>query len=125
MVRDAERYCHRVKRQRRTGRRRRGADAGLFFKKLMADTVSTAPWVRPAARWNLPCVSRDAVLPIQGNLNLQRLAAAVLVRRGFTDVAAAREFLRPSLDSLHDPFLIHGIETAAARLFPAVKERAP
>ncbi len=91
----------------------------------MADTVSTTPWVRPAARWNLPCVSRDAILPIQCSLDLQRLAAAVLVRRGFTDVATAREFLHPSLDSLHDPFLMRGMENAAARLFRAVKEREP
>jgi hypothetical protein len=72
----------------------------------MPDFVSRpGAWVRPAARWILPSIPGDAVLPIQSSLDLERLAAAVLVGRGFTDVCAAGEFLRPSLASLHDPFL--------------------
>jgi single-stranded-DNA-specific exonuclease len=84
-----------------------------------------AAWVRPAARWILPSVSGDAVLSIQSSLGLQRLAAAVLVGRGFSDVSTASEFLRPSLASLHDPLLMLEMETAATRLLRAVQMREP
>jgi single-stranded-DNA-specific exonuclease len=91
----------------------------------MADTVSIPVWIRPAARWNLPCAPKDAVLSLQSSLDLQRLAAAVLVHRGFTDAVVARQFLYPSLASLHDPLLMQGMETAAGRLFRAVETREP
>jgi single-stranded-DNA-specific exonuclease len=92
----------------------------------MPDSFSRpGAWVRPAARWILPSTSGDAVLPIQNSLDLQRLAAAVLVHRGFADVSAASEFLRPSLASLHDPLLMLEMEAAATRLLQAVKAREP
>src|SRR4051812_24755383 len=92
----------------------------------MPDSVSRpGAWVRPPARWILPSISGNAVFSIQSSLDLQRLAAAVLVRRGFTDVSAASEFLRPSLASLHDPLLMLEMEAAATRLSQAVKAREP
>jgi single-stranded-DNA-specific exonuclease len=92
----------------------------------MPDSVARpSAWVRPAARWILPSISADAVLPIQSGLDLQRLAAAVLVHRGFTDVSTASEFLRPSLASLYDPLLMLEMEAAATRLLRAVQAREP
>lgn len=92
---------------------------------MMASVSRPPAWVRPAARWTLPSVSRDAVLLIESSLGLQRLAAAVLVNRGFTDVTRASEFVRPSLASLHDPLLMLDMETAATRLLRAVQTREP
>jgi single-stranded-DNA-specific exonuclease len=40
----------------------------------------------------------------------------VLVNRGFGDVTAATEFLRPGLASLEDPYLVPGVEAAAKLL---------
>ncbi len=45
--------------------------------------------------------------------------AALLARRGVTDSKDAERFLRPSLDQLHDPFLLAGMEEAVARLLDA------
>jgi single-stranded-DNA-specific exonuclease len=45
--------------------------------------------------------------------------APLLARRGVADVDAARRFLQPSLGDLHDPFLLHGMEAAVARLLEA------
>src|SRR5205814_5749321 len=84
-----------------------------------------AAWVRPAARWLLSSDSTDAVLSLQKSLSLEHLAAAVLARRDFTDVAAAREFLSPSLTSFHDPFLMRDMERAATRLAQAARSREP
>src|ERR1700688_838721 len=42
--------------------------------------------------------------------------AALLARRGIADRAAAGSFLAPSLDQLHDPFRLAGMEAAVLRL---------
>jgi single-stranded-DNA-specific exonuclease len=48
--------------------------------------------------------------------------AALLARRGVEDAAGARRFLAPSLDHLHDPFGLAGMEAAVGRLL-AARER--
>jgi single-stranded-DNA-specific exonuclease len=48
--------------------------------------------------------------------------AALLARRGITDRQAAAGFLEPSLDQLHDPFRLAGMEAAVDRLL-AARER--
>jgi single-stranded-DNA-specific exonuclease len=45
--------------------------------------------------------------------------AALLARRGVVDSHGAERFLHPSLDQLHDPFLLAGMEEAVARLLDA------
>jgi single-stranded-DNA-specific exonuclease len=45
--------------------------------------------------------------------------APLLARRGVADAQGAERFLRPSLDQLHDPFLLAGMEEAVARLLDA------
>ena len=84
-----------------------------------------AAWIRPAARWILPQVPAYEVEKLQNELKLHRLAAVVLVRRGFTEPAVAHDFLSPSLDALHDPFSMRDMERAAARLWSAVQNREP
>jgi single-stranded-DNA-specific exonuclease len=45
--------------------------------------------------------------------------APLLARRGVLDAGGAERFLKPSLDQLHDPFLLAGMEEAVARLLDA------
>jgi len=45
--------------------------------------------------------------------------AALLARRGVLDAREAERFLHPSLDQLHDPFLLAGMEEAVSRLLEA------
>jgi single-stranded-DNA-specific exonuclease len=52
-----------------------------------------------------------------------RWMAVLLARRGVTDEVGARRFLQPSLDQLHDPYLLHGMETAVERLLVARERR--
>ena len=49
-------------------------------------------------------------------LQIRPLAARLLVNRGVTSIDAAREFLAPSLQRLHDPFLMRGMAEAVHRL---------
>jgi len=45
--------------------------------------------------------------------------AALLARRGVADAPGAERFLEPSLDQLHDPFLLAGMSEAVERLMAA------
>lgn len=45
--------------------------------------------------------------------------AGLLARRGVTDAPEAERFLTPSLDQLHDPYLLAGMESAVERLLKA------
>jgi single-stranded-DNA-specific exonuclease len=74
----------------------------------MADTVRWVPAPVPAAA---AAALADAGLPAQ--------LAALLAQRGVEDAASASRFLSPSLDQLHDPFRLAGMEQAVARLVTA------
>src|SRR5262245_22172190 len=49
--------------------------------------------------------------------------AELLIARGCADAEAAHRFLHPSLDDLHDPFLLPDVEIAVTRLARAVEAR--
>ena len=49
-------------------------------------------------------------------ININPYLSAILLQRGITDYETAKKFFRPSLDELHDPFLMKGMKAAVARL---------
>lgn len=49
-------------------------------------------------------------------ININMYLATILVQRGINDFDSAKKFFRPSLDELHDPFLMKGMEDAVERL---------
>src|SRR5215470_9616530 len=53
-------------------------------------------------------------------LGVHPVIARLLCQRGLTDPAAARRFLEPALDQLHDPFLLAGMREAVDRLIGAI-----
>src|SRR5215510_10013803 len=71
-------------------------------------------------RWILPVPSGGADALVSA-LGIGPLAARVLSHRGYRDPDAARRFLRPSLDELHDPRLLCGMQEAVARLSAAIR----
>ena len=72
------------------------------------------------SRWLLPQVDLPQVETIAAKIGIHPLAARVLVRRGYGDPGAARRFLKPSLDDLHDPFLLEGLREAVERIRQAI-----
>lgn len=89
----------------------------------MAEVAARAYRARPSARWIFPHISPDAVTQLQQALRFERLPAALLVNRGFDVPDEAREFLSPSLDALHDPFLLRDMDRAVDRLQAAIHQR--
>ncbi len=53
-------------------------------------------------------------------LNINSYLTTVLLQRGITDFESAKNFFRPSLDHLHDPFLMKDMEKAVTRLKSAI-----
>lgn len=85
--------------------------------------MTPARRVGPSTRWIAPPPDTDAraaelVAALPG---LPDPLARVLAARGMRDPSAARAFLRPSFDSLHDPFLLPDMRPAVDRLLAAVE----
>jgi len=73
-------------------------------------------------KWKINGFDRDdAVRLTKGGIN--PLVAVILASRGVRDTERARRFLDTSLDAVHDPFLLSGMDRAAARVRQAI-ERA-
>ena len=75
------------------------------------------------ARWLLPEIDPREAESLGAALGIRAPTARVLLRRGYCDPSDARRFLRPSLDDLHDPFLLKDMRAAAERLRRAVVDR--
>lgn len=74
-------------------------------------------------RWKLKEVEDDSTIKsLADSLNITYVLAKLLVERNITSFAQAKNFFRPSLDSLHNPFLMNGMEVATKRLITAITE---
>ncbi len=69
-----------------------------------------------------PCEAAAADT-LQRELGLSDVTARLLAIRGHHDLDAARRFLSPSLDQLHDPFLLADMDKAVVRLERAIASR--
>jgi single-stranded-DNA-specific exonuclease len=80
---------------------------------------------RPFApkRWRLHAADDDASQTLQRELNLHPTVAMLLVQRGINTPEAAHRFLYPSLDHMHDPFLLPDAEAACERLKTALHRK--
>ncbi len=91
----------------------------------MSESDTAARPKRPLARWVTPNSSPETVAALQSALQVDRLVAEILLNRGYSDIAAASEFLSPKLGRLHDPFLMRSMDRAAARVWQAIRKREP
>src|SRR5216684_2480338 len=80
---------------------------------------------RSSRRWTIrqPDISRAAELAAV--LGVSPIVAGLLISRGYQSSDAARAFLNPSLDQLHDPFLMRGMSDAVKRLLQAIETQEP
>ncbi|MDE5889906.1 MAG: single-stranded-DNA-specific exonuclease RecJ [Bacteroidales bacterium] len=64
----------------------------------------------------------ETVSRLSSELGIDPVLSVLLAQRGIKTFQEAREFFRPSLDNLHDPFLMKDMEQAVSRLQKAVNE---
>ena len=75
--------------------------------------------------WNIRCltaVEQELQQQLERELNISSAAARMLVVRGIETADEARQFIRPSLDKLHDPFLMKDMDKAVERLHKALTQ---
>jgi single-stranded-DNA-specific exonuclease len=61
-----------------------------------------------------------AILALADSLNVSDILAGLLIQHGITNFFEAKLYFRPSLESLHDPFLMHGMHEATQRVILAL-----
>lgn len=74
-------------------------------------------------RWTYSPLPADEVEALSRRAGVSPVIAELLLRSGLKDPDIAAKFLKPALADLQDPFLLHNLELAAARLRRAVHER--
>ncbi len=73
-------------------------------------------------RWTLkPKPDPDKVTRLASQLGTGLPIASLLVQRGIEDFEEAKKFFRPSLEDLHDPFLMKDMDLAIARIEKAIE----
>lgn len=73
-------------------------------------------------RWTLKTKPDNQKIKVLANqLNVDEIIASLLIQRGVETYEQARHFFRPSLDELHDPFLMKDMDKAVARIENAIK----
>ena len=91
---------------------------------IAPSAATTRKTNRVAPHWNLPeAVDAATLTKFARLLELGLPATRVLWNRGVREADAARDFLTPSLDLLHDPMLMAGMERAVDRLICAIHNR--
>jgi single-stranded-DNA-specific exonuclease len=73
--------------------------------------------------WNTRPHDAEAASTLANELKVSAITARLLAMRGLTNVDDASRFLNPSLDQLHDPMRLAGLECAADRLAAAIASR--
>ncbi|MBZ9629619.1 single-stranded-DNA-specific exonuclease RecJ [Salegentibacter sp. LM13S] len=72
-------------------------------------------------RWTLkPKPDSLVVNKLSGELGISPAVATLLVQRGIDTFEAAKKFFRPSLDDLHDPYLMKDMDVAVNRIHQAI-----
>jgi single-stranded-DNA-specific exonuclease len=75
-------------------------------------------------RWTLkPKPSEDKIKHLAQALNVEDFVATLLIQRGIETFEDAKNFFRPSLEHLHDPYLMKDMDKAVARIESAIENQ--
>ena len=80
---------------------------------------------RSSKRWIIREPDQALAAQLAAALGVSPIVAGLLVARGHHNLESARAFLNPSLDQLHDPFLMRGMSDAVKRLLHAIDHQEP
>ena len=68
----------------------------------------------------MPNGNSETIQKLAGELNIHPILAQLLVQRGVNTFDEAKHFFRPSLNDLHDPFLMKDMDKAVERISNAI-----
>ena len=72
-------------------------------------------------RWRYKSIPpAEEVNALSKAINVNEYLCAILIQRGIKDFDLAKKFFRPSLDHLHDPFLMQDMDRAVERIKNAI-----
>ena len=73
-------------------------------------------------RWNILPVNYEKTSHLQQELKISHTLCAILVQRGITTFAEAKDYFRPQLSHLHDPWLMKDMLKAVKRILSAFED---
>ncbi|MFH6997562.1 single-stranded-DNA-specific exonuclease RecJ [Flavobacterium sp. FlaQc-57] len=75
-------------------------------------------------RWTIkPKPSEDKIKHLAQALNVEDFVATLLIQRGIETFEDAKNFFRPSLEHLHDPYLMKDMDKAVSRIELAIENQ--
>ncbi len=72
-------------------------------------------------RWKILSTDEGKVIALQQLLHVNAVLCKILVQRGVDTFEKAKDFFRPQLSQLHDPFLMKDMEKAVQRILKAIE----
>src|SRR5687768_4677340 len=75
-----------------------------------------------AKRWKILTTQKERVDSLQKDLNIHPALCKILVQRGFETFDKAKDFFRPQLSQLHDPWLMKDMDKAVGRIHSAIEK---
>ena len=78
-----------------------------------------------AKRWIVRRQDAAQAASLARVLGVSPILAGLLIPRGYDTESAARSFLTPQHDQIHDPYLMLGMREAVARLQQAIDHQQP
>ncbi len=77
-------------------------------------------------RWKIrEAEDQDTIISLAESLNISEVLSKLLVLRDIKTFSQAKYFFRPSIESLHNPYLMNGMEAATKRVIHAITENEP
>lgn len=71
-------------------------------------------------RWTIKSEDAAAAAELRQTLNIHPILCRILSQRGISNFDEARDFFRPQLDQLHDPWLMKDMDKAVERIIHAI-----
>lgn len=77
-------------------------------------------------RWKIrEAEDQDSIISLAESLNISEVLSKLLVLRDIKTFSQAKYFFRPSIEFLHNPYLMNGMEAATKRVIHAITENEP
>ena len=65
----------------------------------------------------------QAIEQLSKELNVDKVISSMLIKRGIKTFNQAKDFFRPNIKQLHDPFLMQDMDKAVSRILQAIEEK--